>query len=260
MRNYLCDMIIHNVIACNRIYLKKGVSFSRKNRDHTAVTIKTQGLTKYFQNEKTFISDSNHICILPTGSDYSYLGIEEGECLMIELDTPAICGEILSIPVSSLDDFIALFLRLEHTLSFEGEYKRISLLSNGYRLLEKLLEQAYKAYSSPRDTLLLSPAIKYIEENLTSSTPENAFLASLCNVSTVYFRKLFIKKCGMPPTKYITHLKIQKAKGLIISDYSSLSDVAEATGFSNIHYFSKTFKAVTGLTPTEFKRQENKKE
>jgi AraC-like DNA-binding protein len=248
-------MIINKVIACNRINIKKGFRSTRKNRDHTAITIKTRGLTHYLQGEKTIVSDPAHICILPEGSDYSYVLKEEGECLMIELDVSPVPTEILCIPVSSLDEILTIFSRLEHTLNFKNEYQNVSLLADGYKLIEMLLEYSYKEYSSPRDALLIAPAISYIEENLSLSTPENAHLAALCGISTVYFRKIFTKKFGMPPVKYITHLKIQKAKGLIIGDHSSMAEVADACGFLNIQHFSRVFKAVTGLTPTEYKRK-----
>ena len=102
---------------------------------------------------------------------------------------------------------------------------------------------------------ILAPAIKHIEENLHLSSPTNEFLASLCNISCVYFRKLFTKKFNMPPSKYITMLKIQRAKGLIMGDTVSMADISSSCGFSSIYHFSKVFKEHTGLTPTQFKRQ-----
>ena len=62
----------------------------------------------------------------------------------------------------------------------------------------------------------------------------------------------------MPPSKYITMLKIQRAKGLIIGDAVSMADLSSSCGFSNIYHFSKVFKDVTGLTPTQFKRENRK--
>ena len=62
----------------------------------------------------------------------------------------------------------------------------------------------------------------------------------------------------MPPSKYIKMLKIQRAKGLIIGDTVSMTDISVSCGFSSIYHFSKVFKEVTGLTPSQFKRENRK--
>ena len=62
----------------------------------------------------------------------------------------------------------------------------------------------------------------------------------------------------MPPSKYITMLKIQRAKGLIMGDTVSMADISSSCGFSSIYHFSKVFKEHTGLTPTQFKRENRK--
>lgn len=257
MKNYLFDLIIHDVIAANRTYLKVGWGSSRTNRECTGIAIKTKGLTRYWQGDKEYISDRNHICVLPKGASYSYTCIEEGPCFIIELDTPLLAADnILLIPVSNIEEFISLFTRIEHTLNFKEEGQKAFLLADAYRTVTKLIDQYTKDYSPHKNTLLLMPALTYIEENLSSPPPTNDFLASLCSISCVYFRKLFNKKFGMPPSKYITMLRIQRAKGLIISDFVSLADVASSCGFSNIYHFSKVFKQVTGMTPTQYKRAE----
>lgn len=248
-------MIINNVLAANRIYLNKGIGSKRTNREYTGISIKTQGSTIYKQNGKEIVSDRNHIVILPKGSDYEYTCLEEGACFLLEFDTPEIeSSQIISVAVTNTEEFISLFTKIEHTLNFNEIGQHAFLLADAYRFLTKLIDQATKDYLPKQSTLLLMPALTYIEENLSSPPPTNEFLASLCSISCVYFRKLFVKKYGMPPSKYITMLKIQKAKGLIISDFISFNDIALACGFTSIYHFSKVFKKETGMTPTEYKR------
>ncbi len=255
MKNYLYDLIIHKVLAANRIYLKKNVGSTRNNRECTGIAIKTKGTTKYKQNGKEIISDRNHIVILPKGSSYEYTCLEEGPCFIIEFDTPFLEeNEILSVFITNAEEFISLFKRIEHSLNFNEIGQNAFLLADAYRILTKLIEQLTKDYSPNKNNILLMPALTYIEENLNTPAPTNEFLASLCSISCVYFRKLFVKKFGMPPSKYITMLKIQKAKGLIISDFISFADIADTCGFTSIYHFSKVFKKETGMTPSEYKR------
>lgn len=255
MENYLYDLIIHKVLAANRICLKKGINSKKSNRETTGILIKTQGATAYKQNGNEFISDRDHIVVLPKGCDYEYLCSEDSACYIIELDTPFLKeNNILSIPVTNIAEFISIFNRIEHSLNFKEEGKNVFLLQDAYRLITKLVEQTTEDYLLNQNSLLLMPALTYIEENLSSPPPTNEFLASLCSISCVYFRKLFVKKFGMPPLKYVTMQKIQKAKGLIISDFLSFNEIAESCGFTSIYHFSKVFKKETGLTPSEYKR------
>ncbi|WP_411830663.1 helix-turn-helix domain-containing protein [Paenibacillus macquariensis] len=67
-------------------------------------------------------------------------------------------------------------------------------------------------------------------------------------------RREFKKHKGSAPIEYLTQLRIEKAK-LLIKDTSDLKfkDLSAMVGYNNQYYFSKVFKLITGLTPTEFK-------
>ncbi len=49
--------------------------------------------------------------------------------------------------------------------------------------------------------------------------------------------------------EYLTHIRIQKAKQLLIGGEWNIADVAEEVGFLDVKYFIKRFKKITGLTP-----------
>lgn len=255
MRNYLYDLIIHNVLAANRISLKKDLNSKISNRETTGILIETRGAITFKQKDNESTLDRDHIVVLPKGCDYEYLCSEDSACYIIELDTPFLTeNNILSIHIGNVEEFISLFNRIEHAFTFKEDGQHAFLLADAYRILTKLIDQTTEDYLLNQSSLLLMPALTFIEENLSSPPPTNEFLASLCSISCVYFRKLFVKKYGMPPLKYVTNLKIQKAKGLIISDFLSFGEIAQNCGFTSIYHFSKVFKNETGLTPTEYKK------
>lgn len=259
MKNNLFNMIVTDISACNRINALPNSSAKRTDRERTAIAIKTEGLTVYVHDGKEYVSDKEHICILPKNSSYIFNCKKEGLCLMLELETlDNISLPLMSVKVNNIDEIINEFYKIEHALNFKTSGKRFSAVKGAYSILEKISDQLNLEYSSPKTNELLAPAIKYIEENLDSSAPSNEFLASLCNISCVYFRKIFTKKFNMPPSKYIKMLKIQRAKGLIIGDTVSMTDISVSCGFSSIYHFSKVFKEVTGLTPSQFKRENRK--
>jgi two-component system response regulator YesN len=68
-----------------------------------------------------------------------------------------------------------------------------------------------------------------------------------------YTSKLFRQYRGMSPSEYLTHVRIEKAKELIrsISDVN-VADIASAVGFSDPSYFSRLFRKMTALPPTQY--------
>ena len=79
------------------------------------------------------------------------------------------------------------------------------------------------------------------------------FIALLCDISPIYFRKLFQKIYKTSPIKYLIKIRINKAKEFLRGDYLSISDIAKLTGFSSVYTFSKAFKKETGISPSEYK-------
>ena len=77
-------------------------------------------------------------------------------------------------------------------------------------------------------------------------------MAFVTDLSVVYFRKLFKDIMGISPIKYVQLFKIKKAKEMLISDYSSIGNIALMLGFSNIYDFSRTFKTHTGISPKKY--------
>ena len=53
---------------------------------------------------------------------------------------------------------------------------------------------------------------------------------------------------------YLTELRINKAKELLSGDDLSVQDVAEMVGYQDLKYFSKLFKRITGVSPSDYKK------
>jgi two-component system response regulator YesN len=54
-------------------------------------------------------------------------------------------------------------------------------------------------------------------------------------------------------TEYVTGLRIETAKQLLLNPKLSIKQVCIDSGYSNPNYFSRIFKKWTGITPTEFR-------
>lgn len=73
-----------------------------------------------------------------------------------------------------------------------------------------------------------------------------------------YLRKIFQKEMGLTPLKYLTDLRMKKAKSMLTAAWTreySVAEVAADCGFGDALYFSRVFKKYYGCSPSEFARR-----
>lgn len=78
-------------------------------------------------------------------------------------------------------------------------------------------------------------------------------LASDVGLSRFHFARAFKASTGMPPHRYMTMRRIERAKELLRDSEMPLTDVALETGFSSQSHFTGRFREITGLTPLRFR-------
>ena len=82
-----------------------------------------------------------------------------------------------------------------------------------------------------------------------------ADLAKLAGTSVTHFRRIFLQVMQISPLKYVTTIRINAARKLLISTDKLLTDIALETGFWDQSHFVKAFKAERGLTPSRYRRK-----
>lgn len=75
------------------------------------------------------------------------------------------------------------------------------------------------------------------------------------NISPYYFSKLFKEETGTNFIEYLTNLRMDKAKELLLRTEYSIKEICSMSGYADPNYFSRIFKKHTGLTPTEYKEK-----
>lgn len=108
-----------------------------------------------------------------------------------------------------------------------------------------------EARGAGADELLFANMCRYIEERYA----QKLYLQDLCtafSVSASTVKKLFAQKAGMGAIDYCISCRISRAKHLLRKGNMRISEVAFATGFSSLHYFSRTFRQHTGVSPSHY--------
>ena len=203
-------------------------------------------------NGKIYQRVKNTICFLPKGDNKEYIVEREefGECIDIFFDTNIpISSEAFTITPQNAFAISQLFKKLFSVwvAKREGYYfKCISLLYDIFSELQKTNYIPDDQYN------VIKPAIKYINDNFTNKKIHVSKLSETCNISQSYFKKLFIKKFGVPPSKYIIQLKINYACDLLRSNLYTITQIAQLCGYENIYFFSRQFKEYMGISPTDY--------
>lgn len=101
------------------------------------------------------------------------------------------------------------------------------------------------------DSLLIDNLLSYFERNLFR--PLSVDLICQDNlISASKLKQLFKTYFDCGVIDYFNKMRIDYAKQLIRSSTKSISEISDMLGFNSIHYFSRYFKKMTGMTPTEY--------
>lgn len=80
-------------------------------------------------------------------------------------------------------------------------------------------------------------------------------IAEELKLNKSYLSTLFKSETGQTITEYLNEIRVQSSKKLLLQTSASILDIAIQVGFSSQAYFGRTFKKLTGLTPSEFRKQ-----
>ncbi len=106
---------------------------------------------------------------------------------------------------------------------------------------------------SNRAFAAVKKAAKFIEKNYTSDITVESIAAELY-LNPDYLGRIFKEHIGCSMVKYKNRLRVAAAKRMLMSTASSIDEIAFATGFADRFYFARTFKAIEGITPSEYRR------
>ncbi len=95
--------------------------------------------------------------------------------------------------------------------------------------------------------------LQYIEANLAEPI-SLATLADLARLSPFHFARAFKQSFTVPPHRYHTARRIERAKELLARPTLSVTDIALSIGFSETGSFTAAFRRLTGRTPTDYRR------
>lgn len=101
---------------------------------------------------------------------------------------------------------------------------------------------------------MITKAKAFIQEHQAEDI-SLTIVAKSVNTSTFYFCKMFKKVTGLNFTNYLSRVRIEKAKNLLLNPNLRISEIAFEVGFQSLTHFNRVFKKVIGQSPTHYRSQ-----
>ena len=137
-----------------------------------------------------------------------------------------------------------------------------NLIANRERLRGKLVgeqqveEKITKIEMKSNDEILMSKVMRTINDHLADPALNVEMLAANVGMSRVHMHRKLKELTNQSARDFIRSIRLKQAANLLREKNLSVSEVAYATGFSNLSHFSNTFRDFYGISPSEYKEQQ----
>lgn len=243
----LNHIIVTRVKEIFTVASPKGRFEKIQNRKCYGLSFCYDGQITYTHKDRKIVSDKHHAILLPQGQTYTISGDKTGSFPVINFTCAnTLCDTVIALPLQNTAAYLSDFEKIKSLSLFGGNSAEI--MSIFYHILYRLSTQ-----NTPCGMIM--PAIKYLESHYQEPDLTNTVLAQQCNISEIYFRRIFTEHYKMTPKQFLIDVRINKAKQLLSEGTLKINAIAAQCGFSNQYHFCRLFKEKTGLTPTDYMQQ-----
>ena len=230
-----------------------GAKHIHKNRPyHGLILNDATGVKDYiFDDGQVMRTEKNSLFYLPKGASYRVKTVKEGGCYAINFNAP-FSDTPFSIALRHTDTVLHNFKAATTAWMRNDAYKIPLAMRALYDAIWQMQKEIMRPYTPDHRISLIRPAIEQIEQSFTSNDLSVSHLASLCDMSEVYFRRLFMDTFGISPKEYMIQRRMEYARTLLLSGDFSVSETASLCGYAEPCHFSREFTRRNGISPSRF--------
>ncbi len=138
----------------------------------------------------------------------------------------------------------------------ENLLEQVNKLAENSSAENKLKPQIREMEITSLDEKLVQDATNYVEDNLDNADISVETMAEALAMSRVHLYKKLTAITDLTPSEFIRQIRLRHAEQLLLKSQLSVAEVAYKVGFNNPRYFSKYFKEMYGMMPSEYKNKE----
>lgn len=164
---------------------------------------------------------------------------------------------IAFVIVSGYDDFSycreALRLQITDYILKPVNYEEFGTCIDNLKI--SLFERRISAAAEPekQEERTITGITRYLQEHLAEEISLSV-LADNFHLNPQYISQLFKSEIGVNFLAYLTNIRMEKAKKLLLATSLSIAEVAEQSGYGDYRVFTKVFKKSEGITPSQYRR------
>ena len=163
--------------------------------------------------------------------------------------------EMAFVIVSGYDDFSycreALRLQITDYILKPVDYEEFGTCIDNLKI--SLFERRVAQEPEAQEERTITGITRYLQEHLAEEV-SLSILAEEFHLSGQYISQLFKSEIGVGFLAYLTNIRMEKAKKLLLSTLLSIAEIAEQTGYGDYRVFTKVFKKSEGITPSQYRR------
>ena len=157
--------------------------------------------------------------------------------------------------VSGYDDFSycreALRLQITDYILKPVNYEEFGACIDNLKIA--LFQRQAPKSQDPQEERSILLITRYLQEHLAEDLSLSV-LAEQFHLSAQYISQLFKTEIGVGFLAYLTNIRMEQAKKLLLSTSLSIAEVSEQSGYSDYRVFTKVFKKAEGITPSQYRR------
>ncbi len=142
-------------------------------------------------------------------------------------------------------------INIQHQINSISSYKELEKWLINF--VEDITKKVHDEKINKRQNDI-QKACKFIEDNYQKDLTLKDIAASIY-LTQYYFANLFKEETEKTAMTYLTEIRIEKAKKLLIETNNKISDIAKKVGYNNASYFGQSFKKETGFSPNSFRKK-----
>jgi len=137
-----------------------------------------------------------------------------------------------------------------------NSFEKMMYVCQIFNILTKYSSLSCDANSSKKPGSLMENALQYFEANYSNKISISS-VANAMMLDRSHFSRMFKQYMNISPQDYLIHLRIKKACALLSDLNIPIANVASSVGYEP-YTFSQTFKRVTGISPTAYRKKHGK--
>ena len=159
------------------------------------------------------------------------------------------------IIVSGYDDFSycreALRLKITDYILKPVNYEEFGTCIDNLKI--SMYQENVSQEPEEQDERIINSITRFMQEHLAEEMSLSV-LAEEFHMNPQYISQLFKNEIGVGFLAYLTSIRMEKAKKLLLSTSLSIGEIAEQSGYGDYRVFTKVFKKSEGITPSQYRR------